>query len=113
LAASFAILTLSDWNLRASALSTIPVAALLVVYVALIPKAIKGSHFLLRINVEEAIVPLSFRVVIILVVALSMQTVAFGLPTNIIIPTVSLGLAKAMSWYYISRLVCSSLPIRE
>lgn len=112
LASSFAALTLSDWDIEGHALSTIPVAALLVVYVALIPRT-EDTHFLPRIDIEEAIVPLSLRVVVILAAALGMQTAAFGLPSNGIILTLSLGLAKALSWYFTTQMVCSALPIER
>ena len=109
LAASFASLTLSNWGLRGSAPSTVPVAALLLVYVALLPRTITSSRFLPLVNIEDAIIPLSSRVVVVLVVALGMQTVAFGFTRSEITPTLSLGLAKALSWYFMTRTVCSFL----
>jgi hypothetical protein len=111
LVASFAILAEPDWDLRRAALSAVPVAALLVVYVALVPRTIEDTHSLPLINVEKAIAPLSLRVLVILVVALGMQTVVFGLPSNEITPTLTLGFAKALSWYFTIRTVCSPLSI--
>ncbi|KND88236.1 Beta-1,2-xylosyltransferase 1 [Tolypocladium ophioglossoides CBS 100239] len=103
LATLFAILTLSNWDLRGSALSIVPAAALLVVYIALIPKTINGAHYLPLVNIEDDIFPLSLRVVVVLVFALGIETVAFGFSTSGIAPTFSLGLAKALSWYFTIR----------
>lgn len=104
LTASIAIFAMSDWNLLESALSIVPVAALLIVYIALLPRTIGSTHFLPRINIREGIIPLSSRVIVILVVALGMQATAFGPPIIEIAPTLSLGLAKALSWYYTTRI---------
>lgn len=109
LVASFAILTLSDWDLRGFASSTCPVAGLLVVYIAFIPRTTEESHFLPQINIERAIVPLSLRILIILVLAFSAQTIAFGLPDDVTMPALSLGLIKAFSWYFTIRTVRSPL----
>lgn len=107
--------TVSGWNLgKEFVLSTIPAAALLVVYVALIPRGstTDSPRFFPRINnVEEDITPLSRRVVVVLVVALGAQGVAFGLPTSTkITPTLFLGSVKALSWYFTIQTVCSHLP---
>lgn len=70
------------------------------VYVALIPRSIKGTSLLPLVDIEDAILPLSMRVVVVLVFALGMETVIFGLPRSSIAPTLILGLAKALSWYF-------------
>lgn len=107
LVASFAIFILSDWNLRETALSTVPVAALLVVYVALIPRSAEGTRFLPLVNIDEAIVPLSLWTGIMLVVTLCAQTFTFGLPSNVAVaPALLLGLAKALAWYFTIQTVC-------
>lgn len=111
LTASFSILTLSNWDPQGYALSIIPVAILLAIYVALIRKADEDLLFLPVINVEDAIAPLSLRVVFILVLVLGIQTVEFGIPSNLIIPTLSSGIVKASSWYFMAQAVCHSFHI--
>lgn len=82
LAAAFATLILSDGNLRETALSTVPVTALLLVYTALIPRVADGNRFLPSVDVDEAIVSLSLRIVAVLVLALGVQTMVFGVPSS-------------------------------
>jgi hypothetical protein len=105
LVAVVAMLALSNGDLRASALSAVPVAALLVVYIALVPKNAKGHRFLPLVDIADHVVPLSLRVVLILVVALGIETVAFGFPRSTIGPTLLLGVAKASSWYFTTQTV--------
>jgi hypothetical protein len=104
-----AIFALSEWNQQESALSIVPLAGLFIVYVAFIPRTVEGSlnRFLPLVDIDEAIVPLAWRAVVVLVVALGAQTVAFGLPSINIAPMLlPLGLAKALSWYFTIRTVC-------
>jgi hypothetical protein len=69
LVTSIAVLALWNWSLVELALSTLPAAALLVVYAVVIPRA-DGPRLLPFIpDIEEAIVTLSARVAIILAVA--------------------------------------------
>ncbi|KPM42758.1 hypothetical protein AK830_g3823 [Neonectria ditissima] len=103
LAASFAALTLFNWSLRGSALSTVPVAASLVVYSAFLPRIAKSPRFIPQIDIEDAIAPLSFRVVMVLMVVLCARTMSFGFPQNNVMSTSSLGMAKALAWFYTAR----------
>lgn len=108
LVALIAAFALSDGNLKQSALSLLPLAALSVVYVAFIPRTAGGAlnRFLPRVDIDKAAVPLSWRVVLMSVLALAAQTVAFGLPSIDIVPTlVLLGLVKALSWYFTIQIV--------
>ncbi|KAK0104827.1 F-actin-capping protein subunit beta [Cadophora gregata] len=90
---------LSKWTLIESALSAIPVACLLLVYVALVPRTSTDSFRLPQIDIEEHVVSLSFRTIIFLLAALSIQTVLFGFPSGIYFSSVLSGTAKALSWY--------------
>ncbi|PVH78318.1 glycosyltransferase family 90 protein, partial [Cadophora sp. DSE1049] len=90
---------LSEWILLRSALSTISVACLLLIYVALIPKTLHDSLRLPQIDIEETIVPLSCRTLLILSATLEVQTVLFGFPSGIYLPSLLCGIAKALSWY--------------
>lgn len=104
LVALFSILTLkSDWHIRASdALSLVPVAALLVAYITLDPRpriSNRYYRFLPPFDVEDALLPLSLRVTLVLGIVLGVETLAFGFPvysTYIL----ALALTKALSWYF-------------
>lgn len=116
LAAVVAVFAQSNWDKEALALSVLPVAALLVAYTALIPRTVKGSRFLPRIDAEEDMAPLSLRIAALLAAAFGAQAFAFGVPSvDIVVPTLSLGLAKAFSWYFKIQTVCGlpKLVFRE
>jgi hypothetical protein len=114
LVASVAILALVYWSLLELALLTLPVAALLLVYTALIPPTITVPRFLPSIpDLEEAILPLSARLVPILAGVLGVQAFAFGFSSiDLGIPAFLLGLVKAFSWYFtIQTVSVSPLPL--
>ncbi|KAK3322617.1 hypothetical protein B0H66DRAFT_581699 [Apodospora peruviana] len=109
LAAWFAIFILSDGNLVGAVLSAIPVAALLLVYAAFVPRMpTQDSVFRSLVpeidDLEEAIVPLSVRVVLALSIAFGIQTVIFGFSLGpSIASTLALGWMKALAWYFTIR----------
>ncbi|KAH8734488.1 hypothetical protein BGZ61DRAFT_442622 [Ilyonectria robusta] len=103
-AALFAILALSNWDLRASSLSIIPVAVSLLVCVALLPRSKKNSQFLPLGNIEDSIRPLSFRIVPLFTLVLCVQAVWFGFSGVHVASTLFLGAAKALSWYFTTRM---------
>lgn len=103
--ASVAIFTIPESNLRTIVLSTIPIAALLVVYGILTPRTPGTTRFIPFLLFEEAIVPLSVRLTVILVAAVCVQTYEFGLPNDEIIFMVSSALFKALSWYFTTQIV--------
>jgi hypothetical protein len=112
LVALVAVFAQSDWDIGMLALSILPVAALLVAYLALIPRTDEEGHrFLPHIDIEEDGVPLSLRVAVLLLAALGVQTFAFGLPSpSLVIPAFSSGLAKGLCWYFTIQIVCT--PVR-
>lgn len=59
------------------------------------------------VNLVDAIVPLSLRIVLLLLVALGLETVVMAFPRSTISSTLLLGLAKALSWYFTTRAVCN------
>ncbi|KAK4038195.1 glycosyltransferase [Parachaetomium inaequale] len=70
-----ACLALLSWSLLELALLTVPVAALLVVYIALIPRAVAGPRLLPLVpDLEDAILSLSGKVVVLLVGVLARHT---------------------------------------
>lgn len=113
LAALFLILTLSNWELRGHALSVIPVAALLVGYIILMPRTDRSTRWLPHFDVEKAIGPLSLRVVILLVIILGVDAVLFGLPRSSVVTTLTLGLTKALTWYSLVLTVCYTRPCQK
>jgi hypothetical protein len=103
------IITLTNWDLQASALSGIPVGGLLVVYVALTLSSGKRASYS-RLHIIR---PLAFRVVVTLLVVLGVEIIAFGAPRADIVDTILLGVAKSMMWHFVLQTVCSpaSYPI--
>ncbi|KAK2855667.1 hypothetical protein FQN49_004965 [Arthroderma sp. PD_2] len=108
LAASIFIFVLSDWDFKGHALSAIPVLTLLGVYVTFMPKTDKSSRYLPSVDIEDAVRPLSLRVVLLLLIALGVEIATFGFPTGGILVTLILGQTKALSWYFIIQTVRSS-----
>lgn len=112
LVALFSILSLkSDWHIRVSdAPSLVPVAALLVVYITLDPRpriSNKYHRLLPPLDLEDALIPLSLRVTIVLLTVLGLETLAFGYPV-LSAYTPALALTKALSWYFTIQTVCIS-----
>ncbi|OBR05513.1 Capsule-associated protein [Colletotrichum higginsianum IMI 349063] len=97
-------LVLSGGDLRASALSIVPVIAMLVVYAALEHgSTTERTGFFPRLEVQRSILPLAFRVFILLAVCLAIDTALFGFRTAHVPTTIALGIAKALSWYFTAR----------
>lgn len=112
LVAFLSILALkSDWHIRSSdALLIIPVAALLVSYFTLDSRPrISNKYYRLLppFDFEDASVSLSLRVTVLLLIALGLETLAFGFPVCSIY-TPALALTKALSWYFTIQTVCTS-----
>ncbi|KAK2733763.1 F-actin-capping protein subunit beta [Myotisia sp. PD_48] len=108
LAASFCIGTLTNWDLRGHFLSIIPVVALLVVYIILTPNIGLSTRFIPTFDIEAAIIPLSLRVVGLLVISLSVETFVFGFPRAQAIATLLLGFSKAMFWCLLAEITRNS-----
>lgn len=90
---------LSKWTLLGTALSIVPVNFLLLIYIALIPRTLTDSLRLPQIDIEETVVPLSCRTLLILLAVLGVETVLFGFPSGKYLPLILSGIAKALSWY--------------
>lgn len=108
LTALFGVVALSKftWSIRLpeSLLSLVPALALLAVYTALLVRT-KDSDFLPLVDIERNIGLLAWRVVFMLLLALSLQRYAFGLFHGALTPILALSLAKALSWYFLIRTV--------
>ncbi|GIK02046.1 F-actin-capping protein subunit beta [Aspergillus viridinutans] len=87
------IITLTNWDLQANALSGIPVVGLLVIYLALTrpPKSGKRASQRRPIAAGHIICPLAFRVVVTL----------FRPRRTTIVGTTLLGVAKSSMWYFL------------
>ncbi|OBT55451.1 hypothetical protein VE04_04614 [Pseudogymnoascus sp. 24MN13] len=100
-AALFVILTMLDWDFRWYTLLIIPGACLLVLFDVLTSGNIKGSRFIQPFDIENAIMPLAVRVVILLAILLGVEKVAFDFATSEPFMTLTLGLAKSFTWHFI------------
>lgn len=104
LVAFLSILALKlDWSIRASdALLVVPVALLLVSYLTLDPRpriSNKCYRLLPPLDFVDSSASLSLRVTILLVIALGLETLAFGFPVCSVY-TPALAFTKALSWYF-------------
>ncbi|KAJ8105425.1 hypothetical protein ONZ43_g7432 [Nemania bipapillata] len=106
--AIFAIAALSEWDLLAYSISLAPVVALFIIYTLLTPQVETRSAWLQGFDIESATRSLSLRVVIILAAIIGAETYLIGFPCINIIKTLTLGLAKALTWYYMSQLARNS-----
>lgn len=109
LTAIFAIVTLLGGDLRGISLCIISVAALLVVYIAILPRTSPDSYDRPFSHLDVDYASLSLRVVILLVVALGLQAAIFSAPKGKVIPVFLLGLSKSLAWYYTIQAVCESV----
>ncbi|PTB62029.1 glycosyltransferase family 90 protein [Trichoderma citrinoviride] len=100
LAGSFCVLTFSDWSIRAFLLCIIPTCFLFIVYTTLLPRVETSTH-LPSISFDNAIRPLSARVVILLLCIWGIDTIFFGLTATVLTSTFLIGLLKALSWYFV------------
>ncbi|KAL5348061.1 hypothetical protein ACLOAV_006541 [Pseudogymnoascus australis] len=99
--AVFIILTMLDWDFRWYTLLIIPAAALLVLFDVLTSGNVKGSRFIQPFDIEIAIIPLAVRVVILLSILLGVEKVALDFAASEAFLTLTLGLAKALTWHFI------------
>ncbi|GAP88019.2 putative beta- -xylosyltransferase 1 [Rosellinia necatrix] len=106
LAAIFAIAALSEWDPLGYALSAIPLVALTVAYTLLTPQSQSANRlqWLRSCDIEASAWPLSLRIAAILAVVLGRESYVIGFPSTDVIETLTLGLAKAFTWYFASQL---------
>jgi hypothetical protein len=111
--AVFCVITLTNWDLQASALSGIPVVGLLVVYLALTrpPKSGQRASHRRPIATRHIIRPLSLRVVVTLLAVLAVEIALFGPPQTTIVGSILLGVVKSLMWYLLLQTVCSPVAI--
>ncbi|KAK5998114.1 Beta-1,2-xylosyltransferase 1-like protein [Cladobotryum mycophilum] len=101
--ALFANLALSKGHYLELFLSTIPVVTLLAIYIGLKFRSRKSPQHLPQVDTNDTIVTLAKRAVIALIAALSIENaviVAFDLSSSKIIPTLVLGAAKSLTWFF-------------
>lgn len=88
-------------------------AVLLLVCVVLLPRSKKNSQFLPFGNIEDSIRPLSFRIVPLFTFVLCIQALWFGFSGVQVASTLFLGVAKALSWYFTTRMVRKALHLQN
>jgi hypothetical protein len=117
LVACFITFALSNGSLQAIALSTATVAPLFLFYIALLSKPVVRARYLPHIeNFEDAIHRLSWRIAVMLVLALIGRTIAYGVALDVVASTLARtlthslpqGLFQAGSWYILARSVRTS-----
>lgn len=106
LPALFSVLTLLNWNFRESPLSIIPAFALLLVYTIFLPRPAKTFSLLPPVTLESAIRPLSVQLLIVMIISILVRNFHYGSLQSGFGAMLSLGLAKALSWYFINKTVC-------
>ncbi|KAL2160803.1 hypothetical protein VTH06DRAFT_1000 [Thermothelomyces fergusii] len=111
LVAAVALLSLVHWSLLELALPVLPAATLLLVYAAMIPRSVSGPRLLPFIpDIDEAIRPLSRKILILLASVSGIQCCAFGVQSIELGWTVPLlGLLKAGFWHFSMQTVWLSL----
>ncbi|KAK3343195.1 hypothetical protein B0H65DRAFT_577120 [Neurospora tetraspora] len=102
LAAAVAVYPLSAWDVKAATIAVIPFVALVVLFfVSFMPLAgERGRLNTFHLELEDAIRPLSLRIVGLLIILQFFDIWAFGFPRIDGVLTVFLGLAKAFSLYF-------------
>lgn len=105
LAATWAIHSLAEWDLRAAIPSIAPALALGLVYLSFLPKTKRTPRLLPHVDIITDIYRLAPRAVLVLVLALAFQTYSFSLLECNIVSTLALSFLKALSWYFTIRTV--------
>nr|UWK20116.1 glycosyltransferase family 90 protein [Trichoderma polysporum] len=103
----YTIFTFSDWNVLVSLPSIILTAALLIIYVASLPR-VKTFSLVPSINIESAIRPLSARILILLFFIMGICIISFGFVRIDPIAVCILGLLKALSWHFVIKVAQST-----
>jgi hypothetical protein len=106
--AFFCTFTLSDNNIKGSVVSSLGVLAQYIVYVAFLPRIEASSRLVPHINdIEDAIVLISWRTLLMLTIVTGIHVNVYGLMSVNVTQTILLGFAKAFSWYFVTRIVCT------
>lgn len=109
--AFFAIGSLVDWDIRGHVPAIGPAFGLLLAFVLFIPRPDRPSRlsrFVPSLSVEDAIVPLSWRIIILLAIVTGVETYVFQFAFLRIdaVAVFTLGTAKALFWYFGIQAVC-------
>ena len=105
LIAILSTMVLLYWDLRGALPSIIPAVSLYVVYATLV-EGTKCRSLFPRVSLDESIVPISTRAVILLAMAWRMQAFMTEEQDIDVASVLALGLAKALSWYTLAKTAC-------
>jgi hypothetical protein len=106
--------TLSKGDFRGSALSVFAVVPQLFVYIALLPEAILPSQRLPLVGgFRDVVHRLCWRAVATLTVAMGIQTTVFGFTRVQVTHVLFLGVAKAMTWFFLIQTVRDYVCVRS
>lgn len=105
-------LSSSKWGFGGSLLSLFAVLPMLVVYIAFLPKDGPAPRQLppLVEKHDRIATDLCWRVVVLLTLAKGIQVLIFGLGKIYCIQALLVGVAKALSWFFLLRTVRSHIP---
>lgn len=105
LVALFQVFILSTWHVRDPTVPIVALFALAIVYIALLPGGATRTCLPTSINLDAASFPLSRRIVFLLLIALGIEYRVFGLRLGATAPILIRGVAKALSWIFMTRIV--------
>ncbi|KAL7920147.1 glycosyltransferase family 90 protein [Trichoderma austrokoningii] len=105
---SFAMLALASRDYHKSMISIIPTAAVLPVYVALIPRRKTSTSIFPVIIDENSVSSLSSWVVFMLLIGMGLESCLFGFSLSNAIAAIAPGIGKALSWVFLIRIAQQS-----
>lgn len=102
---AFAMLGLASRDYHKSIIAIIPTTALLLVYIALIPRRKTSTSTFPLIIDENSVSSLSSRVVVILFIGVGLECCFFGFSLSTLVAAIAPGVGKALSWVFLIRTV--------
>lgn len=102
---TFAMLGLASRDYHKSIISLFPAAALLLVYMTLVPRRKSSTNTFPLIVDENSVSSLSSRVVVILLIGVVLETCLFGFSLSNLVAAIAPGVGKALSWVFLIRTV--------
>jgi hypothetical protein len=102
---AIAMLGLASGDYHKSIISIIPTAALLLVYLALIPRRKTSTTTFPHISDESSVSSLSSRVVVLLLIGVGLESCLYGFSLSNLVAAIAPGVGKALSWAFLIRTV--------
>lgn len=99
------VLALASRDYHKSIISVIPATALLLFYMALIPRRKTSTNAFPLIIDENSVSSLSSRAVVLLLIGVGIETCLFGFSLSNLVAAIAPGVGKALSWVFLIRTV--------